>query len=120
MKLIGICAPYRANTIEGVQHNIAQAELMAKYYWLKGYAVFTPHLNSRNMDGLIPDQQFLDGVIKMMLKCDTIAIHPDWESSKGCRNEVKIFSIIPDLILEFPTMRKISNELTRYRRNLKA
>ncbi len=87
MKLLYIAAPYRAKTIVALQRNINDAKLMAMYYWRKGYAVICPHLNSANFDGLIDDNKFYAGTLLMLSKCDSIALHPNWEQSSGCVNE---------------------------------
>ena len=90
MQLIYIGAPYRAATIAEQQANIADAKIMAQYYWLKGYAVICPHLNSANFDGLVDDEQFLTGAITMLRHCDEAVFHPRWEDSKGCQDEIEI------------------------------
>lgn len=84
MQLLYIAAPYRAKTICSLQQNIADAKLMAMYYWHKGYAVICPHLNSANFDGLCDDKIFLSGTMTMLSKCDAIAMHPNWKQSTGC------------------------------------
>lgn len=87
MKLIYIAAPYRAKKVVQLQQNIHEARLMAQYYWTQGYAVICPHLNSANFDGLVPDKVFLHGGMIILSKCDSIAMHPDWEKSSGCITE---------------------------------
>lgn len=87
MKLLYIAAPYRAKTIARLQQNIHEAKLMAQYYWTQGYAVICPHLNSANFDGLMPDKVFLQGTMLMLSRCDSIAMHPDWERSTGSIQE---------------------------------
>lgn len=83
MKLLYIAAPYRAKTICSLQQNIHEAKLMAMYYWNKGYAVVCPHMNSKNLDGLVDDNQFLLGTLEILSRCDYIAMHPNWEQSSG-------------------------------------
>lgn len=87
MKLLYTAAPYRAKTIVSLQQNIYDARLMAMYYWHKGYAVICPHMNSANFDGLAPDENFLVGTLLMLAKCDTLAMHPNWEQSSGSSTE---------------------------------
>jgi len=84
MELLYVAAPYRAKTTIQIQHNIYQASLMAQFYWLKGYAVICPHLNSANFDGLLGDKSFLEATTLMQLKCTHSAFHPDWTTSSGC------------------------------------
>lgn len=94
MKLIYIAAPYRADTASQLQHNIAQAKIIAQYYWLKGYAVICPHLNSANFDGLVEDEQFLNAYKKILLTCDEAVSHPDWKTSEGCIAEVNLCTLV--------------------------
>ena len=87
MKVLYIAAPYRTKTICSLQQNIHEARLMAQYYWTKNYIVICPHLNSANMDGLVPDERFLSGCLHILSLCDCMAMHPDWEKSAGCIKE---------------------------------
>lgn len=89
MKLLYIAAPYRASSSIQIQHNIAEASIMAQNYWLEGFAVICPHLNSANFDGLVDDHIFLNGTMEMLSKCSHIAMHPDWQNSIGCIEEHK-------------------------------
>lgn len=101
MKLIYIAAPYRAETIAEQQHNIAQAKIIAQYYWLQGHAVICPHLNTANFDGLVDDTNFLKAYKKILLRCDEVVIHPDWKTSEGCIAEMNLCTLsdIPSTIL---------------------
>jgi len=89
MQLLYTAAPYRANTIIQLQHNIHQASLMAQFYWLKGFVVICPHLNTANFDGLIPDADFLKAALLLQAQCTHSAFHPDWTTSIGCMDEYK-------------------------------
>jgi len=84
MQLLYISAPYRAKHIHQVHYNIQQAELLAQYYWLKGFSVICPHKNTSYFDGLVPDDVFLDGTLAMLQVCNHIAMHPNWKKSAGC------------------------------------
>jgi hypothetical protein len=42
------------------------------------------------MDGICPDQWFLDGDIQMLRRCDAIYMIPGWETSQGAREELDI------------------------------
>jgi len=101
MKLIYIAAPYRAETIAKLQHNIAQAKIMAQYYWLQGNAVICPHLNTANFDGLVDDKQFLNAYKKILLTCDEMIVHPDWVKSEGSIEEMNLCTLtdMPFIIL---------------------
>ena len=60
---------------------------MAQHYWRRGYAVICPHLNSAFFDGLVADKFFLAGSLEMLKKCNSIALHPNWNLSSGCNTE---------------------------------
>jgi len=119
MKLIYIAAPYRATSIAQQQHNIAQAKIMAQYYWLKGYAVICPHLNSANFDGLVEDEQFIQSYKGILLKCDSAIFHPDWKTSEGSIAEMNLCSLtnIPFEVLtekKFKSIKRfVEKELSR-------
>ena len=87
MKLAFVAGKYRADTIHGIVENIRKAEAVAIELWKYGYAVITPHLNSRLMDGVCPDKVWLDGGLEILRRCDLIVLLEGWESSEGARDE---------------------------------
>lgn len=107
MKLLYIAAPYRADTIVKLQHNIHEARKMAQYYWSKGYVVICPHLNSANFDGLIPDKSFMSGTKLMLSKCTHVAFHPKWSNSAGCVDE-QMYSVRNKLTIYYTDMEKVN------------
>lgn len=46
-----------------------------------------PHLNTANFDGIVPDQNFLDGTMEMMRRCDLVVLLPGWGDSSGSIKE---------------------------------
>ena len=110
MNLLYIAAPYRADTIAGITNNIQQASLMAQYYWLQGYAVICPHMNSAHFDGLVPDLQFLAATKMMLATCTHIALHPKWTLSEGCIEEYE-YAIQKDLTIHYTVMSRVYNAL---------
>jgi hypothetical protein len=87
-KIAYVAGPYRSDSINGVWENINRARATARALWAKGYAVICPHANSMLMDGDdIPAQQFLDGDIAIMLRCDLVVMVDDWSRSEGARGE---------------------------------
>lgn len=89
MKLLYIIAPYSAPTHIQVKHNIAEAELLAQYYWLQGDAVICPHLNTAFFSGLTSETRFYMGTLLMLSKADKAIVHPSFRQSKGCIDEIR-------------------------------
>jgi hypothetical protein len=63
LKIAYVAGPYRAKTKIGIILNILRARKVAKELWKMGYAVICPHSNSALMDGIAPDEAFLNGGI---------------------------------------------------------
>ena len=110
MTLLYTIAPYSAPTTIQVQNNIHEASIMAQYYWLKGFAVICPQLNSGNFDGLVSDETFLNGTMEMLKQCSHVVVHPEWKKSTGSINE-HIWAKDNYLTMYFPE----SIELLKYK-----
>lgn len=95
MKLAYVAGPYRGKSkiklINRLQVicNILRAAKVAKKLWKMGYAVICPHLNSALMDGVAPDEAFLNGDLLMLDRCDLIVLQGKWHKSSGTVGEVK-------------------------------
>lgn len=95
MQLAYVAGPYRGTSkiklINKLQviHNILAARKVAKELWKLGYAVICPHLNGALMDGIVPDQAFLDGDLLMLDRCDLLVLQGKWHKSSGTIGEVK-------------------------------
>jgi hypothetical protein len=95
MKLAYVAGPYRGTSkikmINRLQviFNILRAARVAKKLWKTGYAVICPHLNSALMDGVAPDEAFLNGDLLMLDRCDLIVLQGKWNKSSGTVGEVK-------------------------------
>lgn len=95
MKIAYIAGPYRAGQGRTIDENISAARKVAEKYWRKGYAVFCPHLNSAQMDGVVPDKNFLDGDILIMKRLirgegDVVVAMQNWNESFGATYEVNL------------------------------
>lgn len=87
MKRLFISHPYRDNSIYKIDENIQSAKIFAKKYWLLGYSVYCPHLNTAFMDDLIPDKVWLEAHMSWLKLCDTVVMCGRWKQSEGCNNE---------------------------------
>ncbi len=82
-----LAGPYRAPTRAGISRNIATARRAAIALWQRGYTVICPHLNTAHLDGVVPDQRFLDGDLEILKRCDLLVLLPKWHDSRGARQE---------------------------------
>jgi len=82
-----IAGPYRAATPHGILQNVRKAEAVAIRYWQKKYAVICPHKNSALFDELLPDEDWLEGYLVILARCDVCVMLPGWENSEGARQE---------------------------------
>ena len=106
MDLLYIAAPYRASSTAAIRNNINEAALMAQYYWLQGYAVLCPHMNSAHFDGLVPDKVFMAATKLMLTHCSHIALHPKWSFSTGCIEEYQ-YAHNNNITMHFTVMQRV-------------
>ena len=88
MKVVFIAGPYRASTPRGIVENIRRAEAVAIEVWKLGAVALCPHLNTRLMDGVLPDEVWLNGDLELLSRCDAVMLVPGWQASSGTLNEV--------------------------------
>lgn len=111
MKVAYIAGPYRGKSkikfINYLQRqiNINRAAKVAKWAWKEGYAVICPHLNSRNLDGVVEDLMFLYGDQEILIRCDLMILVPGWTTSEGTREEIK-FALMNDMKIFMTFIRK--------------
>ena len=68
--------------------NIRAAELRAEDVVRADHYPIVPHLCTAYLDGLAPDQHFLDGTLEAMRRCDEVWLCEGWESSRGTIQEI--------------------------------
>ena len=88
MKLVYIAGPYRGATPNAMRENIRRAEERAADAVRAGHYPIVPHLCTAWMDGLAPDQHFLDGTLEAMKRCDEVWLCEGWRDSHGSKLEV--------------------------------
>ena len=89
-KVIYISGQYRNKTIGGTFRNIMHARDVAVKLWNENWIVICPHLNSFLMDGLCPDNVWLEGDIEILHRCDAIYMLKNWQNSKGAMKELEL------------------------------
>lgn len=89
MKVIYIAGKYRGPTPWTVEQNIRAAEEVAARVWALGMVALCPHANSRHMEGVTTDENFLAGTLELLRRCDAVVLVPGWEKSSGTRAEIE-------------------------------
>lgn len=87
MKLVYVAGPYRAPTAWGIEQNIQRARVMGALVAAAGCYPVIPHSNTSHMDGLAPDELWLEGTLELMRRCDAVVFTFDWPDSSGARAE---------------------------------
>jgi hypothetical protein len=88
LKLCYIIGPYRGATVNEIHRNIQAAEDAAGRLWKAGFAVICPHKNSGYMDGVVNDNTFLLGGLRMIEGCDFVVVFDYNPDSKGSMREI--------------------------------
>lgn len=78
--LLYVAGPYSGD----IPNNIKKAEEVAKLLWHLGFSVICPHLNTANFEvpGVTYDD-YIEGDLEMISRCDGIVMLPNWTKSKG-------------------------------------
>lgn len=92
MKVVYLCAPYRAPTTWGVHQNIQAAARLAAEIWELGAICLCPHLNTAYFDGIVSDQVFLDGAIELLKRSDAMFIDRSRPMTSGMVGEWNSFT----------------------------
>lgn len=73
-----------------ISQNIAAARNVAIKLWEAGHTVICPHLNTQHFekDCKLEYRQYIDGDMKILVRCDAIIMLPDWKKSKGACCEI--------------------------------
>lgn len=89
MKLIYIAGPFRNPTEWGIHKNVRHAEEAAAKVWKLGHAALCPHKNTEHFSGICPDENFLNGDLRMLKGCDAVFLCSGWSGSSGSIGEVR-------------------------------
>lgn len=89
MKLVFVAGPYRGANAWEVTQNCNQAEALGYKVAQLGAMPVIPHMNTRNFDGTLTDEFWLDGTMELMLRCDALIATEDWPKSRGAQHEVQ-------------------------------
>jgi hypothetical protein len=84
-----IAGAYRGKTVSEIRRNIEKAREVAERVWAAGQVAICPHLNTAFMDGVAPDEVFLEGDLILLKFCQNMILVPGWENSSGTKNEIE-------------------------------
>lgn len=90
MKVVYIAAPYRADTISQIVKNIEMAKDSAIQVWVLGHVALCPHMNSALLDGVVPDNTFLEGSLELMKRSDIVYCPDHVRPSEGVKQELHV------------------------------
>jgi hypothetical protein len=83
-QIVFVAGKYRSKYgIIGRAWNIWKAYQAGRCLVEQGYSVYIPHCNTMFMDGLRPDEWFIQSTLKMLPKCHVIYMLKGWRDSVG-------------------------------------
>ncbi len=90
MKVIYVAGAFRGTNAWIIHENTLKAEKAMVKLIGRGFAVICPHKMTENLQGLYPDQVFLDMCLEILKRCDAIYMLDNWKTSKGAQKELKL------------------------------
>lgn len=90
MRLVYVAGPYSAPDRDGVEENIARAELLGLEVCKLGAMPVIPHSNTAHpfFEAAQPYQFWIEGTLELLRRSDAVVLTSDWERSSGARGEV--------------------------------
>jgi hypothetical protein len=88
--LIYVAGPYRADTPEEKDANVARAEVAAVELLKIGHSVICPHLNNRNLESFLSSEVMLESDFQQITRCDALYVLKGWEDSEGTKLELAL------------------------------
>lgn len=86
-KVIYIAGPYRASKQYMQFNRIMWMREFGILIWQDGGVPIVPLLNTFGMDGVLTHDQFIEGDLEIVRRCDALLLIGDWHFSAGCRLE---------------------------------
>ena len=87
MKLVYICGRFRGDNHWEIHQNVLKAEAVIPHLISQGYAPICMHKITENLQGLFPDETYLDICIKVLSACQAIYMLKGWQKSEGSKQE---------------------------------
>lgn len=86
--VVYLSGKYRGQTVI----NVVKARQYAVELWKAGFTVICPHLNTAHFERFcdLQDNDFIEGDIVLLQRCDAIFMIPGWEESIGAKMEYEV------------------------------
>ena len=100
MPIVAIIGPFRPTHTDrwplispGIRwwqrwRNIARAKAAAREVWELGAVAYCPHAMTAGLDGVIPDDVIMPGLLELCARCDAGRVLRGWEHSEGSLDEM--------------------------------
>jgi len=89
MKLCYIAGKFRGENHWEIHQNVIKAEMAIPKLLEMGYAPICPHKLTENLQGLFPDQTYLEICLEILKRCDSILMLSNWKDSVGSCEELR-------------------------------
>ena len=89
MRIIYVAGKFRGKNSWEIHNNVLKAERAVVKLIGEGYAPICPHLITQNLQGLYPDQVYLDMCLEFLRVSDAIYVLDNWKQSKGTQTELR-------------------------------
>lgn len=89
MKVIYVSGPFSADNNWEIEQNIRRAESLSLEVWKEGCAAICPHANSRFFNGTLTYEEWLQGDLEILSRCDGVIV-VSGPRSKGVLEEIAL------------------------------
>jgi len=107
MNVCYIASAFRGKNHWEMHQNVLKAEAVIPMLIEKGYAPICPHKITENMQGLFPDEKYLEICMELLKRSDAILLLEGWMHSEGSMAEWQqaeqwgkeiFYEVIPDVV----------------------
>ncbi len=88
--VVYIAGCFRARNSWEIHQNVLKAEQAMVRLIGEGFAVICPHKMTENLQGLYPDQVYLNMCLELVRRADEVFVLKGWHKSKGTIKEIKL------------------------------
>ena len=88
--IVFVIGPYRADSAWEIEQNVRRAEEVALDVWRAGHVALCPHSMTRYYHDALPDEVWLEGMRRLLGRCDGVILLGGYEASKGSLLELGV------------------------------